>query len=75
MKYEPNTLKQTVFVGIFFLLLVTTYISFSNIITFIFEHDEDQFSFVGGLSLILNYVVYLLGLTYAASLRNYKKQF
>jgi hypothetical protein len=75
MSYEPNTLKQTILVGVFFLLLVTTYISFSNIITFIFEHNSQQFPFIGGLSLILNYFVYLIGLTYAASLKNYKRQF
>lgn len=75
MNYQSNTLKQTILVGIFFLLLVTTYISFSNIITFIFEHNSQQFPFVGGLSLILNYAVYLVGLTYAASLKNFKRQF
>ena len=40
MSLEPNTLKQTIILGVFFLLLVTTYISFSNIITFIFEHNS-----------------------------------
>ena len=59
----------------FFLLLVTTYISFSNIITFIFENKSTRFPFMGGMVLIINYVVYLLGLTYAVSLRNYKRQF
>jgi hypothetical protein len=75
MKLEANTLKQTIVLGTFFLLLVTTYISFSNIITFIFEHDSTQFPFVGGLALILNYTVYLIGLTYAATFSNYKRQF
>jgi MFS family permease len=40
MDLEPNTLKQTIILGVFFLLLVTTYISFSNIITFIFENNS-----------------------------------
>lgn len=30
---------------------------------------------MGGLSLILNYAVYLIGLTYAASRKNFKRQF
>ena len=75
MGLQHNTLKQSIILGVFFLLLVTTYISFSNIITFIFDHNSNRFPFIGGLALILNYVVYLLGLTYAASLRNYKRQF
>lgn len=54
---------------------MTTYSSFSHIATYITEHDSNRYHFEGEVSLIVNYVVYLLGLTRAASIRNYKKQF
>lgn len=70
-----QTQKQSIILGIFFLLLVTTYSSFSHIATYISEHDTNRYHFEGEVSLIVNYVVYLVGLTRAASIRNFKKQF
>jgi hypothetical protein len=70
-----HTQKQSIILGIFFLLLVTTYSSFSHIATYITEHDSNRYHFEGEVSLIVNYVVYLIGLTRAASITNFKKQF
>lgn len=75
MQPEGATTRQTVVLGVFFLLLVTTYSSFSQIVTFITQHSGTQYSFVGEVSLITNYLVYLIGLTRAPSIVNFKRQF
>lgn len=66
---------QTVFLGIFFLILVTTYSSFSFIITYIFTHDEEQYTWKGPLTLVVNYFTYFVVLTFTPMIKNEKKMF
>lgn len=57
------------------MMLVTTYSSFSHIVSYIAEHSDDLYTFEGEVVLILNYAVYLIGLTRAPAIRHFKKQF
>lgn len=57
------------------MLLTTTYSSFSQIITYITQNADEQFSYTGEVSLIVNYITYLVGLTSAPSLFKFKKLF
>lgn len=75
MRGEKKTLRETVVLGAFFLMLVTTYSSFSHIVSYIAEKSDQLYPFEGELALITNYVFYLLGLTRATAIRNFKRQF
>jgi MFS family permease len=44
-------------------------------VSYIAEHSDKIYAFEGEVALILNYVVYLLGLSRAPSIRNFKRQF
>ena len=60
--------KAVAVVGTFYLLLVTTYASFSFIVTFIYENKANQ-GFVGPLLLATNYGTFLIANLYAPSVR------
>jgi hypothetical protein len=40
MAREAKTLRESIVLGIFFMMLVTTYASLSHIVTYITEHSE-----------------------------------
>jgi hypothetical protein len=47
MENTVKTMRETVVLGVFFLMLVTTYASFSHIVTYIAEHSEQLYPFAG----------------------------
>lgn len=57
------------------MFLVTTYNSFSHIVNYIAQTTDSLYPFEGELALIVNYFVYLVGLTRAPSIKDYKRQF
>lgn len=72
---RAKTLKASIVLGVFFMSLVTTYASFSNIVSYISEHSDQLYPFEGEVALIINYLVYMLSLSRASAIRNYKRQF
>ena len=68
-------MKGTLVLGVFFLMVVTTYASFSHIVSYITEHSNQLYPFEGSVVLIVNYLVYMLGLSRASVISNYKRQF
>lgn len=75
MEGRAKTLRASIVLGLFFLMLATTYASFSHIVNYITEHSDTLYSFEGEVALIVNYLVYLIGLSRASAIHNYKRQF
>ena len=66
--------KSIVLLGVFYLLLVTTFSSLSYIVTYIYDHKEG-YEFVGPLILATNYGTFLITNLFAPSIRlPYKTQ-
>lgn len=66
--------KAITVVGTFYLLLITTYSSFSFIITFIYENRANE-GYVGPLLLATNYSSFLIANLFAPSVRfSFKNQ-
>lgn len=73
--YHREVLKQTVILGIYFMLTYTTFLSFSCIITYIAEHEEGQYSYGPLVALAANYFTYLITLVFCTRIRDFKFQF
>lgn len=64
-----KALKETIILGIFFLILVTTYSSFSFIVTYMYEHKEGGFKEMGPVLLAANYFTFLIVNSFAPSIQ------
>jgi hypothetical protein len=73
--YHPEVTKQSVILGIYFMLTYTTFLSFSCIITYIAEHEEGQYDYAPLVALAVNYTTYLVSLIFATAITNFKWQF
>ena len=73
--YHKEVLKQTIILGIYFMLTYTTFLSFSCIITYIAEHEEGQYSYGPLVALAANYSTYLITLIFCTRITDFKFQF
>lgn len=70
-----NVLKQVICLGVFFLMLTLTYMSFSTIITFIYEQHEG-YEYLGPLLLMVNNAAFMFCIMLVPSVQiHYKTQF
>jgi hypothetical protein len=73
-KDTKKATKQSIILGIYFMLTYLTYLSFSNIITYIDEHEEGEEA-DGPIILAVTNVVFLIALFFTPTIKNFKKQF
>lgn len=73
--YHPEVTKQSIILGIYFMLTYTAFLSFSCIITYIAEHEEGQYDYAPLVALAINYTTYLVSLIFATAIANFKWQF
>jgi hypothetical protein len=64
-----KALKETIKLGIFFLILITTYGSFSFIVTYMYEHKNDGLKFMGPVLLFVNFFTFMIANSFAPSIR------
>lgn len=68
-------LKQSIALGVYFMLTYTTFLSFSCIITYIAEHEEGQYSYGPLVALAVNYLTYMVTLIFSPAITRFKWQF
>lgn len=73
--YHREVVKQSIILGIYFMLTYTTFLSFSCIITYIAEHEDGQISYGPLVALAINYLTYLISLIFSTAITKFKWQF
>lgn len=73
--YHKEVLKQSIILGIYFMLTYTTFLSFSCIVTYIAEHEEGQYNYGPLVALSVNYFTYMITLIFSPAIKNFKWQF